>query len=1328
MLCALLLFSAVFHLPAGAQGKPSVFKNGQAVIVLEDHLRHPLYWWPETLLSYGLVLDEPVSAEQLTLIDSVSGVEQPFQLTDLKDLPQGKKAVRLHFMSGLKQGEKRVYVLRKGETHPSFPSVSVTKQDGCYQVQTEKYAVRIPASQAAGSRSVPAPVAAVSMDGKNWMGASFFKDTSSRANVRSLETKQIAEGPLFATFELRYTFSNGAEYTAVVRCVEGYEFVEIREQMKGFPERSSTRWEMEWTGFEPTHRQAPNHPYGSPKPDGKGFTRYDWETVGQTMLNSHHGIIKNTSDDGKIPFEAGIYGNWPAELNVTSSLFWDERSGRSVGIFVQDIAFWDNLQYPVWHDPRIMSVKFYYHDSRLRWSYPLINGARATALSVYPHQKDMDYMDRLEEWTQPNRTPDGYTYQVSMSQYSHNSFLQNRHSTIDLNRVKDWVLVYPDTSSFPRLYFDEAHVHTPADLERFFYDSYSNALPTSGPCQNSGYGPPRGFYHAYTGMMNGHLPLMPPEQRERMIAMFLMHTYIAAGEDQMPMKHMLSGHPNFLSDVKTVPSFATFLFPGHPEAENWKDLFEKYVELNTHYHSRPDVTAWDAAGGRWTENINTYVWGFLRPAIRANYLLRETDGKNRMANTRTAAIASYMLNTLSAPFDGEPVEPYINAKGQRDMHSWGVVTGETGPKRLIPTQGAHSIRRSMPAGYWLFGKYMEHYEPLLSENMRYVARPEYEDAEMIDRDRNAFNFMYPLDTDDSGTPPDLQSVKITGYGIILRAGVGTGDELSVHLGQIDNGQNYRWGIVGEGGCGSIYFYAGGKSYSNNGKEDVGDRRLQDTDLATNFGVFKDGRFKSVGRNELTRPLYDLTVGQYAEIVSSEESGYAWPEYAGRSIMLAGSDYFIVYDDVYNQNMATRFSWLTHPADTLPELQVVKSGGAGYVYTPESPERITVAGRESKGVWFDGTGDMMTFVSHKKGYRCEPTRYGCVVTAPDETADCIFRNDLPVEVNEPDIRFSGTAGFIRRRPGGQEWAIFHGSRIGNADFEILPQDTDAGLSAVLTDQEGMSGKFYCLHPANVTFKCLRGISPRLAFYMDGVKQDVLIRGNELTVGFPKGRHLWTLTAGLPDMPRPQIESTRNSKGTVEASVRPVSGAQRYRCEYSVDAGVTWSRKKEQVKPVFLLRPSGGETKGYIRITALNAEKASEPSVIYPVYFTSAKPHYPDGLKLKIDGKQVTATWGQVLGCSAYKLYRREAGGSYRLIYSGSRRQYTDRLPETDGIREYAVSTLNGNGESSLCRAVTTDPDSWLNFEPVKNEPFRRTVTVESSVDNDGNKMSSSYYPE
>src|SRR5690606_36673908 len=102
----------------------------------------------------------------------------------------------------------------------------------------------------------------------------------------------------------------------------------------------------------------------------------------------------------------------------------------------------------------------------------------------------------------------------------------------------------------------------------------------------------------------------------------------------MPMRNVLSGHPNFLGDVKSIPGLAACQFPHHPRAGEWGDLFEKYIELNTRYHTRPSVKGWDATGGRWTENLGTYVWAFLRPTLRTAFLLKNMQGgKNRLAGS-----------------------------------------------------------------------------------------------------------------------------------------------------------------------------------------------------------------------------------------------------------------------------------------------------------------------------------------------------------------------------------------------------------------------------------------------------------------------------------------------------------------------------------------------------------------------------------------------------------------------------------------------------------------------------------------------------------------------
>ena len=75
-------------------------------------------------------------------------------------------------------------------------------------------------------------------------------------------------------------------------------------------------------------------------------------------------------------------------------------------------------------------------------------------------------------------------------------------------------------------------------------------------------------------------------------------------------------------------------------------------------------------------------------------------------------------------------------------------------------------------------------------------------------------------------------------------------------------------------------------------------------------------------------------------------------------MLLGSDYFILYDDVHDNNIAGRLSWFTHPEEELPEMAIIKAGGLGSYSNNGKVEKTELAGKESKGVWFDGSGDFL----------------------------------------------------------------------------------------------------------------------------------------------------------------------------------------------------------------------------------------------------------------------------------------------------------------------------------------------------------------------------------
>jgi hypothetical protein len=296
------------------------------------------------------------------------------------------------------------------------------------------------------------------------------------------------------------------------------------------------------------------------------------------------------------------------------------------------------------------------------------------------------------------------------------------------------------------------------------------------------------------------------------------------------------------------------------------------------YNTRPDVKTWNVHGGRWTENLGTYVWAFLRPSVRSHYLLRNFDGIERFVTPQLAQMADWLVNALSAPFDGETAETYKALQTTDRGHEWGAIPPGRGPRRVHPPQGAHAERRVPPRAMWYLGTCLKQFAPLAAEHAMWAAHPTDQDMETPRGSPGAWDAAYRGVADNRGTNPHLRSRKYTGYGIVLRAAVDTPQEISIHLQQIDEGPNYRWGRAGEGGCGVIYFFAEGKSLSSHGTEDVGDRDDQDTDFCSNCGVYKDGKFRSIGENVLSRPCYDLAIGQFAELVPRQEPGaYSAPE-------------------------------------------------------------------------------------------------------------------------------------------------------------------------------------------------------------------------------------------------------------------------------------------------------------------------------------------------------------------------------------------------------------------------------------------------------------------
>ena len=1306
--------------------------SGEIRFVLSDPLEHPFYWWPRTLLSYPIefAVGVPLDHLQLKRVDTNEIVA--IQFSNVMEGSSGVRSATLHFISDLPSGGRREFVLSSSYSPVAVsPLVHERREGNSIVLDSGAMRIRIPATQNVQA-SAPGPIQQVSRGGQ-WIGSSTLDLNHDR--VTQISTRCIATGPLFIAYELTYQTAHSGRYVATVQCDAGFEFVRLREDMDGLRPGARGTFTTTWNELHATHRQSPNHPF--PVPDkARPYDDYWWETIDAPWHNldarcgSPRAIYPETMPEGQLPIILGIYQPAPGNFVVANwANFWSQWTGDALGVFIDNATEWQDHEYAYELESPTLQLCMYHKGGSFYWTWPLARGRRSTCIACYDHELDKQTMMKLEKDSEP-LIIDGISYQSPLGFTSRTLFLQNRYGTIDLNRVKDWVLVYPDSPGRQRVIFTGGSVKTAEELENSVMClPYVCTLPITGARQMDGSGPVpgRGIVNfspvpsrriegSWIDGFNRLNASMSPRQRSRLTAIYLFLAYVQAGDEFMPVVPMLSGHPNYLADVKFAPAAMSFLFPQHPLSSTWADMWEKCMQMNTRFNVRPAVSTWEADGGRWTEDIGTYVWAFLRPALRTEFLLRSLDGQERFVTPQLAWMADWLVNALSAPFAGESEAGFRNMMVVNNGRGWGVVGPGEGPRRVYPPVGAHSERRMPPRSLWYLGNRLRNYSPIAAEHAMWASRPTDTDAESAPGSAPPWDDIMYSAPDNHGTNPHLRSRKHTGYGIVLRAAVDTPEEVSVHLQQIDEGPNYRWGWAGQGGCGLLYFFAAGKAFGFNGAEDAGDRRDQDTDFCTNFGVFRNEEFRSIGRNVLSRPFYDLGCGQFAEIVPRQGGElYSAPEYLSRSVLLAGHDYFVLADLVSSPSIVHRLSWFVRRGDELPFIHRVHGGPT----EADAPERTSIETATSSGVWFDGQGDSIAVVSHRNDLHVVATFYGCRVTA-DDVDDQIFRSAKPFNFVDSTRSFNGTAGLIRTTKAGVELAMFHGTRIGAGGWVFATTDTELGISCGISKGQLVRGEYSAPLASSITITP-PAPSPAMRFYINGEPQASELKDGVITVQLQAGRHHWELTDILPIPIAPEIIRTANRAGGARIIVAPVASATQYRVEVSENNGRTWSPVGSGKTPEIEVTGLRNGQKVHVRALASNAMHEGTPGPEYPLYVTSDPPSAPDGVRVELAEGAATVGWGEVLGVTEYRLYARTRSlGEFDLLYNGLHRFFIDKRPQiraplaVPGIHqpdpasliEYCVTAVNGNGESKRSRVANTDPGSWRNWDPRPGEPFRR----------------------
>ncbi|GIH18636.1 hypothetical protein [Rugosimonospora africana] len=992
---------------------------------LENPIDHPEFAWPETLLGWPVRWAEPsVPAGALRLVDE-RAEPVPFQLSCIELVGDRLSFAVVRFFAALEPGQVREFRLSADPSVPLAPPagavsagslatgsvtarpVTVTRLADSLVVDTGAIQVRLPCSQAVGrsgdvgGADVPGPILQLNR-GRGWVGRSSLR--VGRARVERIDVREVEAGPLTAAFEIGYRFAGGARYTATVRFIQGYDFVELTEETSGIDELD-VGWELSWDGFAPTHRFSSTWPYSQDADDyldpGSPET-YRWPGIADPLAVADSGEDPSFSGPGgteapgeRYAFTVGPYAPsyaWDIRPHAT---FWDVHTCDSAGLFVRHPEHWDDRRYASWTSARDLQVRFRYDGRVLHWTWPVRDGTRRTGIAFYDHDLDREVLraqrchaaalaDRYGISAEAARLATRY-------QSTHVRYLYQWHSTLDLDRVKDWTLTYEGRRPAPLWSGGECPGNECANVEcsggefrtarRFLTALFTGPegprLIAHGVNELAGY-LNIGQRPLYDRLLDGCHRLgdrLDPADRRRVDALLLLTGYVSAGEEIGPMLRMFGGHPNFMADGKAALACLAWLYPEHPAARDWLDQFETFVRLAGVFHTRPALPGRAAKPGRWTESLATYVWAFLRPATLGNALGIRADGHNRLCTPEFAALGDWLVGALSAPVMTRPVGSDGSAGGSASPGGGSVSAGggsvspgsgsanpggwvnwgggwagagglagsgdsatAEGALRMHPTQGAHAHwPRRPPIEMRLLGEALRRYRPLVAEHLLWGCGAAGARLDQRPGTADPWRVLHGP-ADDRGTNPRLRSAKYTGYGIILRAAVDSPDEVSVHLQQTDPGPNYRWGIADDNGSGHLYYYARGRAYSGHGPEDAGDRRVPDATFVSSCGVWKDGAIRSLGQNTLDRPFYDLGAAQYAEITPSPDSP-VHGQYLSRSVILVGSDYLVTYDAVagtqrvvwtwttLTRSTATDANSVGHVADRMPFIHVVRGVGA-----------------------------------------------------------------------------------------------------------------------------------------------------------------------------------------------------------------------------------------------------------------------------------------------------------------------------------------------------------------------------------------------------------------
>ena len=167
------------------------------IIKFRDPLNRTGFRWPKTLISEPVAFEKPVAFQNLCLNDK-AGTSIPFQLTDVKDTPDGICAATLHFLSDLTEGEEKRYSLLT-DCESRDPAPETPESMFKVEFQQEANQIKIMAMHHSMTFTLP------------------FAD---------IHYRTACDGAVFTDFEIN-CFEKQKTYTLQIRVIRDLPFLEL---------------------------------------------------------------------------------------------------------------------------------------------------------------------------------------------------------------------------------------------------------------------------------------------------------------------------------------------------------------------------------------------------------------------------------------------------------------------------------------------------------------------------------------------------------------------------------------------------------------------------------------------------------------------------------------------------------------------------------------------------------------------------------------------------------------------------------------------------------------------------------------------------------------------------------------------------------------------------------------------------------------------------------------------------------------------------------------------------------------------------------------------